>query len=207
MPQRSHHTLAEESGPFTNQRTTGKSSAVSTSRKGRHSTAQQVVPGLSKLPPKLSEVDRSVQLARRPLQSPPVGTEDIARVQKVVPGLPNFTKSLQKHCNSVTMVLALVIILGIVTWYGDLSQHKSLPKPVFRQELIEKKDQDKDTSPPGKSLSLPVLKQELIGREEEMEVIMGYFTESEVDVVTLYGQAGFGKSEIALHVGHRMLQL
>ena len=168
-----------------------------------------MVPGLSKLPPKLSEVD-PVQLGRRPLQSPPVGREDIARVQQVVPGLPFFSKSLQKHCNSVTMVLALVIILGIVTWYGgliDLSQHKSLPKPVFRQELIEKKDQDKDTSSPGKSLSLPVLKQELIGREEEMEVIMGYFIESEVDVVTLYGQAGFGKSEIALHVGHRMLQL
>ena len=173
---------------------------------GREDIAQQVVPGLSKLPPKLSEVG-PVQLGRRPLQSPPVGREDIAHVQQVVPGLPNFTKSLQKHCNSVTMVLALVIILGIVTWYGDLSQHKSLPKPVFRQELIEKKDHDKDISPPGKSLSLPVLKQELIGREEEMKVIMGYFIESEVDVVTLYGQAGFGKSEIALHVGHRMLQL
>ena len=40
-----------------------------------------------------------------------------------------------------------------------------------------------------------------------MAVIMGYFRNSEVEVVTLYGQAGFGKSEIALHVGHRMLQL
>lgn len=40
-----------------------------------------------------------------------------------------------------------------------------------------------------------------------MEVIMGYFRDSKVDVVTLYGQAGFGKSEIALHVGHKMLEL
>ena len=40
-----------------------------------------------------------------------------------------------------------------------------------------------------------------------MKVIMGYFRNSEVKVVILHGQAGFGKSEIALHVGHRMLQL
>ena len=103
-----------------------------------------------------------------------------------------------------------------------------MPEPLLRQDLKEEKveermvslpeqsvgedevivdNQDKDTSSPGKSLSLPVLKQELIGREEEMEVIMGYFRNSKVEVVTLYGQAGFGKSEIALHVGHRMLQL
>ena len=62
-------------------------------------------------------------------------------------------------------------------------------------------------SSPGKSLSLPVLQQELIGREKEMKVIMGYFRNSDVKVVILHGQAGFGKSEIALHVGHRMLQL
>ena len=81
-----------------------------------------------------------------------------------------------------SILLALVVIMGCaVYFYQDSS--------------------------PGKSLSLPVLKQELIGREEEMEVIMGYFRNSEVEVVTLYGQAGFGKSEIALHVGHRMLQL
>ena len=40
-----------------------------------------------------------------------------------------------------------------------------------------------------------------------MKVIMGYFRNSEVKVVILHGQAGFGKSEIALHVGHRILQL
>ena len=103
-----------------------------------------------------------------------------------------------------------------------------MPEPILRQDLKEEKveermvtlpeqsvgedevivdNQDKDTLSLGKSLSLPVLKQELIGREEEMEVIMGYFRNSKVDVVTLYGQAGFGKSEIALHIGHEMLLL
>ena len=120
------------------------------------------------------------QLARA-LQSPPVGREDIA--QQVVKKSPKKSR----HHSTFWLVclcsipLALVVILGPAYFYKDSS--------------------------PGKSLSLPVLKQELIGREEEMEVIMAYFRNSEVDVVTLYGQAGFGKSEIALHVGHRMLQL
>ena len=124
------------------------------------------------------------QLARA-LQSPPVGREDIA--QQVVPGLSKLPKSPQKRVtelpkNSKFWLVCLVIIVGCAVYFY------------------------KDSSP-GKSLSLPVLKQELIGREEEMKVIMGYFRNSKVDVVTLYGQAGFGKSEIALHVGHRMLQL
>ena len=134
---------------------------------------------------KLSEMDpvpTRKQLARA-LQSPPVGREDIA--QQVVPGLSKLPILLKsQHCSKFWLVylLALVTIIGcVVYFYQDSS--------------------------PGKSLSLPVLKQELIGREEEMEVIMGYFRNSKVEVVTLYGQAGFGKSEIALHVGHRMLQL
>ena len=162
------------------------------------------------------------QLARA-LQSPPVGREDIA--QQVVPGLSKLPKSpniLQKDSkvllgclliiSLLITVLALAMILGVVVhWYGGTAtqQGKSLHKPQDSTSVgadgVDNKD--KDISSPGISLSLPVLKQELIGREEEMEVIMGYFRNSEVDVVTLYGQAGFGKSEIALHVGHRMLQL
>ena len=142
---------------------------------GREDLAQQVVPGLSKLPPKLSEVD-PVQLARCPLQSPPVGREDIARVQQVVFSLSNLPKN-----SKFWLVCLCSILLALVVIYQDSS--------------------------PRKSLSLPVLKQELIGREEEMKVIMDYFKNSKVNVVTLFGQAGFGKSEIALHVGHRMLQL
>ena len=143
-------------------------------------------PDLSELPKSLQKipVPTREQLARA-LQSPPVGREDIA--QQVVRGLSKLPIKSQ-HCSKFWLVclcsilLALVIIVGCAVYFYQ------------------------DTSP-GKSLSLPVLKQELIGREEEMEVIMGYFRNSEVEVVTLYGQAGFGKSEIALHVGHRMLQL
>ena len=59
----------------------------------------------------------------------------------------------------------------------------------------------------GRSFNLPVLKQELVGREREMKVILDYFDDAEVDVVTLFGQAGFGKSEVAKHVGHRMIEM
>ena len=131
------------------------------------------------------------QLARA-LQSPPVGREDIA--QRVVPGLSKLPESPEKRVTELPknskfwLVCLCSILLALVTIVGCAV--------YFHQESF-----------PGKSLSLPVLKQELIGREEEMKVIMGYFSNSKVDVVTLYGQAGFGKSEIALHVGHRMLQL
>ena len=174
---------------------------------GREDIAQQVVPGLSKLPKSHQKLQKD---------------------SKILLGC--LLTSL------LITVLALTMMI-LVNWYHyggtgiiDLQQQgKSLPKPVLRQ-LIGNEDKveesmitppeqsvgadevivdikDKDTSSPGKSLSLPVLKQELIGRKEEMKVIIGYFIESEVDVVTLYGQAGFGKSEIALHVGHKMLQL
>ena len=129
---------------------------------------------------KVDPVPTREQLARA-LQSPPVGREDIA--QQVVLEFPKqHSKSSWVCLCSILLaqVLVLVMIMGCAVY--------SLPVPC-------------------KSLSLPVLKQELIGRNDEMKVIMGYFRNSEVDVVTLYGQAGFGKSEIALHVGHRMLQL
>ena len=149
-------------------------------------TLEEVLPAepdLSELPKSLQKfpVPTREQLARAP-QSPPVGREDIA--QQDVPGLSKFPIKSQ-HCSKFWLVCLcsiLVTIIGCaVYFYQDSS--------------------------PGKSQSLPVLQQELIGREEEMKVIMSYFSNSKVKVVTLYGQAGFGKSEIALHVGHRMLQL
>ena len=170
---------------------------------GREDIAQKVVPGLSKLPKSHKKLQKD---------------------SKVV--LVCLLTSL------LITVLALAMILGVVVhmhWYHyegtELQQGKSLPEPLLRQDLKDEKVEERMVTlpeqsvgadevivdnqglSPGNSLSLPVLKQELIGREEEMEVIMGYFRNSEVDVVTLYGQAGFGKSEIALHVGHRMLQL
>ena len=40
-----------------------------------------------------------------------------------------------------------------------------------------------------------------------MDIIMNHLANTkETDVMILYGQAGFGKTEIALHVGHKMLE-
>ena len=177
---------------------------------GREDIAQQVVPGLSKLP-----------------KSPRM----LPKNSKVLLGC------LLTSLLITVLALAMVILMHWYHYRGtvviiDLEQGKSLPKPILRKysTLIGNEDnveesmitlpeqsvgtdketvdiKDKDTPSPGKSLSLPVLKQELIGREKEMKVIMGYLRNSDVKVVILHGQAGFGKSEIALHVGHRMLQL
>ena len=155
------------------------------------------------------------QLARV-LQSPPVGREDIA--QQVVPCLSKLPKSPQKLQvldppvpTREQLVRAPLVGRENIAQLVVLSLSK-LPKNskfwlVCLCSILLALVMIYQDSSPGNSLSLPVLKQELIGREEEMEVIMGYFRNSKVEVVTLYGQAGFGKSEIALHVGHRMLQL
>ena len=58
--------------------------------------------------------------------------------------------------------------------------------------------------PVRKSLSLPELKESFVGREKEINIIMDYFDQSEVRIVTLFGPPGFGKSEVAVHVGHRV---
>lgn len=46
----------------------------------------------------------------------------------------------------------------------------------------------------------------LIGREEEMNIIMDSLADTSTQMVVLYGQAGFGKSEIAIHVGYRIAE-
>lgn len=47
----------------------------------------------------------------------------------------------------------------------------------------------------------------LIGREREIEEILSHFTSSDVNVVTLWGLPGMGKSLIAHHVGTEMRRL
>ena len=58
------------------------------------------------------------------------------------------------------------------------------------------------------SLSLPYTKQELFGREDEIKLIIEYINDVDVEVVcvTLFGSPGVGKSSIARHIGHVMLQ-
>ena len=51
---------------------------------------------------------------------------------------------------------------------------------------------------------LPSSEKTLIGRVEEKKIIMDYLDNEEVSVVTLWGQAGFGKSIIAWHIGQAM---
>lgn len=122
------------------------------------------------------------QLAKA-LQSPTVGREDIA--MKVYHNLRKLPKKLHSpHRSHLWSVLAVIAVLLAVYYYQVSFQTKE-------------------------SLSLPILKQELIGRDEEMKVIMDFLNvdKDKVDAVTLFGQAGFGKSEVALHVGHRMVEL
>ena len=56
----------------------------------------------------------------------------------------------------------------------------------------------------GTSYYLPIITQKLIGREADMDTVMNYL--NEVKLVTLYGSPGFGKSELALHIGHELLK-
>ena len=59
---------------------------------------------------------------------------------------------------------------------------------------------------PGVSHSLPLLKEKLLGRDKEVKLILDYLDHQDVEVVTLFGSPGFGKSAIAKHVGHTVLQ-
>ena len=56
----------------------------------------------------------------------------------------------------------------------------------------------------GTSYYLPIITQKLIGREADMDTVVNYL--NEVKLVTLYGSPGFGKSELALHIGHKLLE-
>ena len=127
----------------------------------------------------------------RALQSPTVGREDIAlTVHPNLKKLPKAKKLNSPHPSYLWPVLWALLAVLLV---------------VIAVSLLYISFQIKE------SLSLPVLKQELIGRDQEMKDIMDSLHD-EVDAVTLFGQAGFGqagfgKSEVALHVGHRMVEL
>ena len=122
------------------------------------------------------------QLAKA-LQSPTVGREDIALT--VYPDLKKLPKKLHSpHPLYLWPVLLAVIAVLLALCYYQVSFQSTK-----------------------ESLSLPVLKQELIGRDQEMKDIMDSLHDDTVDAVTLFGQAGFGKSEVALHVGHRTIEL
>ena len=58
------------------------------------------------------------------------------------------------------------------------------------------------------SKSLPYPSKNFVGREKEMKKVSKLldFGNSEIRIVNIYGSPGFGKSTLAIHVGHRMVQ-
>ena len=58
----------------------------------------------------------------------------------------------------------------------------------------------------GHSSSLPDIEEGFIDRDREMQEILQNLSHSNVQVVNLYGPPGFGKSTIAIHIGHAMLK-
>ena len=58
------------------------------------------------------------------------------------------------------------------------------------------------------SKSLPYLSQNFVGREKEMEEVSNLldFGNSDVRIVNIYGSPGFGKSTLAIHVGHKIVK-
>ena len=59
---------------------------------------------------------------------------------------------------------------------------------------------------PGHSSSLTDKKETIIGRHKEVQDITKSLSIGDVEVFNIYGTPGFGKSTIAKHIGHTMLQ-
>lgn len=54
--------------------------------------------------------------------------------------------------------------------------------------------------------NLPALRSKLIGRDADMKTILGLFERKEVRLVTLAGFGGAGKTTLALHAAHNLLE-
>lgn len=60
----------------------------------------------------------------------------------------------------------------------------------------------------GNTNSLPCLSDHFVGREEELNDIVRLldYKTSSLRIINIYGSPGFGKSTLAIHIGHRMLE-
>ena len=58
------------------------------------------------------------------------------------------------------------------------------------------------------SESLPYLSKNFVGREKEMNEVSKLldFRNSDIRIVNIYGSPGFGKSTLAIHIGHKMVK-
>lgn len=133
------------------------------------------------------------------LTAPSVGMEGLAMElllpgyklvlsdEDILPGRPH--EVLQRPCRSDVLCCIFAVLLAVAVFSVLLYCYQS-------------------TCFHGKSFFLPK-RDQLIGREEEMAAILEHLSQESprVDMVTLFGQAGFGKSEIAKHVGHVMLEM
>lgn len=89
---------------------------------------------------------------------------------------------------ALSVVFFTSMVVSYYSYMRDPNRGTSSVKSSFVQELNP----------------LPDILQDLFGREAEMDTIMGHLTGNRVNVVTMYGAPGLGKTEIAVHLGHRL---
>ena len=141
------------------------------------------------------------------LQTPPISRNDLARKVSptgIPPGssLPLSASVSHQSPACISLRLALRVIIGL----------RRVIIPILFGLLFcyihYGLDYKCDPIPRGRSFFLPKKERNFLGRQEEMKVIKQYLEgpDSEVRIVTLFGLAGLGKSTIAIHVGHDMLQ-
>ena len=53
---------------------------------------------------------------------------------------------------------------------------------------------------------LPVRNEVFVGRESEIEKLMDWIENSTVSIISIVGSPGFGKSTLAIHVGHEIAE-
>ena len=87
------------------------------------------------------------------------------------------------------MMITLSSLLGI------LLLHLAWPSIMYNFNLYHSK-------------SLPYLDESFVGREREMQEVLNLvdFSNSGVRIVNIIGSPGFGKSTLAIHVGHEMVK-
>ena len=99
-----------------------------------------------------------------------------------------FTGS-PRPCWYIISAIILFSLLGILVLY------LAWPSIMYKFNLYHSK-------------SLPYLGESFVGREREMQEVVNLvdFSNSDVRIVNIIGSPGFGKSTLAIHVGHEMVK-
>ena len=90
-----------------------------------------------------------------------------------------------KYAISLVLVATLICSMLYICW----------PKIMYSFNLLHSK-------------SLPYLSRNFVGREKEMKEVSQLldFKNSDIRIVNIYGSPGFGKSTLAIHVGHQIMK-